>query len=610
VVNVLRTDLWKKSYLIEFKGTDGKSTSFTFAVPPESEELTYTPVKTETKTFGGIHVDEYTMDTVKITLSGSTINNELKRIYKLEGGEDWLSGEDEIYMLRDLFLKYKQDPKNLKSEIWLYDLSKSKPPGFNTGSGAISRATDTINEISDKLHNPTKMLINNSWHVFPGEFKIRRASDRPFTYKYSFDFTGINEVPGEAESKSPTMTELLNTIMNVLDALEKVLNFMESVARLVGEARAVVQAVISTHRAFMNMIDGIVQAAFDAYSGSIEAVLEGFNGMVDVTFDTVKRTIEIPQDTIARTLDIGLSFQNSAINLMKNVEALTSQIREIVDNGPEEYIYPKEYRDKYEMNNMEFSDTIKRICGEMEDSTYEVVKQAKTELPKTTAGAVQDTGGESGNRISTNRISKNTILETSRVAPIITWGSKEVMIKSTDSLESLANEYLGGADQAQSIALYNGIASLDDLPAGAAIKIPVLNRSERKSNNKIFGKIGDIDNYGRDIALDDEGRIIIASTGDFAIADKTMNLSQAVLLRLRESVDKRIRLNTYGIKMNLNNPDASAAYILSSINRTLLEEPRIKTVININFQGFGDGMQVTVDYVDINNTASGTKGMV
>ncbi|GHU22189.1 hypothetical protein FACS1894172_15260 [Spirochaetia bacterium] len=156
MANKLVTDVYKKSYMLEFP-----EESFTFSVPPESEELTYTQRKTETKTFGGLHIDEYGVDAVRIVLSGSTINQSLKLIYKA-GSESWLSGEDEIYLLRDLLVKYKTGKENLDKKVFLYDLSKSGRQG-------------------------------NSWQVAIGDFKIRRSKERPFTYNYTIEFTGYTE---------------------------------------------------------------------------------------------------------------------------------------------------------------------------------------------------------------------------------------------------------------------------------------------------------------------------------------------------------------------------------------------------------------------------------
>jgi hypothetical protein len=150
----LVTTLWQKAYMLEFE-----EDAFTFSVPPESEELSYAQRKTETKTFGGLHIDDYGIDVVKIVLSGSTINQSLKKIYGAGKADKKLSGEDEILYLRELLIKYKNSAENINKPIYLYDLSKTGKKG-------------------------------NSWQVAIGDFKIRRSNDRPFTYKYSIEFTG------------------------------------------------------------------------------------------------------------------------------------------------------------------------------------------------------------------------------------------------------------------------------------------------------------------------------------------------------------------------------------------------------------------------------------
>ncbi len=65
-INYLAKDLYKKSYLIEFMNEEETESEavFTFSVPPESEELSYPQRKNETKTFGGLHVDDYGIDAV------------------------------------------------------------------------------------------------------------------------------------------------------------------------------------------------------------------------------------------------------------------------------------------------------------------------------------------------------------------------------------------------------------------------------------------------------------------------------------------------------------------------------------------------------------------
>lgn len=118
------------------------------------------------------------------------------------------------------------------------------------------------------------------------------------------------------------------------------------------------------------------------------------------------------------------------------------------------------------------------------------------------------------------------------------------------------------------------------------------------------------DNYGRDILLTDDGNIVSSNSGDYELADGAKNLSQAILLRLRESVQKRIRQIAYGIRTNISDPAAGIAYIISSINLTVNSEPRVSAVEDIQFRGEGDSLNVNVMYRDINKTSGNVSGRV
>ena len=165
--------LYKKSYLLEvFNSKTKKITdAFCFAVPPENEEITYTQRISQTKTFGGICVDRYGKDAVKISLSGSTINQEVRYIYRSSLTAQNMTGEQEIYYLRDLLEKVAED-KN--SELRLYDLSKSSDYLGIVGGTGLSNMR----------------YVNNWWIVYLDSFKIKRGKERPLSYSYQIEFTG------------------------------------------------------------------------------------------------------------------------------------------------------------------------------------------------------------------------------------------------------------------------------------------------------------------------------------------------------------------------------------------------------------------------------------
>jgi hypothetical protein len=564
MANKLKTDLWKKAYLIEFVSADPVNRvmdAFTFSVPPESEEITYSQRKSETKTFGGLHVDDYGMDAVKITLSGSTINQNLKKIYNPEGADKWMTGEQEIYYLRDLLVKHKTGVNlTLGSNIMLYDLSKMS---YITG-GTKSGSEDETGRGN----------IKNYWRVFPGDFKIRRSSDKPFTYKYSIEFTAVDFE--DSVNKDNILAPKLDSARAALDFLKKGISVLEKGMKYIENANMLLENLNSAIRDVTDILD--------AYADILAGYIEGVTNM----FDTAHEIIKIPGDVSTKALNIGLEFMNAGKKLLRSVEAITGTIRSY---GTSEYWAPQEVLDEYKMTAAEYADTWADLCAGLEDNANTIVSVSKSGvLPNVTVGP--------GDPITGTQVY------------VLSYGDTEAKINSTDTLESLAARFYGSPDRALDIAIYNGVASIDELNPGDTIKIPVLSISGLNLYNRIFCRPEDRDNYGRDIYLDKDGYTAPSTSGDYMLTDGVNNLNQAILLRLRESVNRRIRLIAYGIRTNISDPTAGAAYIISSIDLTVNGEPRVGAVNNISFTGAGDGLNITVDYTDINHADGSAAGRV
>jgi hypothetical protein len=333
-----------------------------------------------------------------------------------------------------------------------------------------------------------------------------------------------------------------------------------------------------------NTLSGIVDSAGDAAVGFVDgaaSVVDGANSIV-----SLPRTIQL------KALNVGMEVQNATNRLMKSVDSLTKNCRNVfADDGEEYWEIPQEVLDQYAMNNEEFKDSVNTMLDQAENSANELAAAAKSaDIPDATVGNPDPKTGE-------QRI-------------VLSYGYMIVQLKSTDTLESLAKQYLGDPDKAIDIAAYNGAASLSDLKPGDAIRIPITARSQKMINNLIFSRREDRDNYGRDIMLTDDGHVVLSNTGDYALTSGAANLSQAVLLRLRESVAKRIRLNAYGIRTNISDPAAGVAYIISSIELTVKGDPRVASVDDIHFQSMGDHLIVNVLYSDINNSGGNAEGRV
>jgi len=578
--------LYKKAYLVEFYGNNPTVPEdvFAFSIPPESEELTYPPRKTEVKTFGGLHIDRYGFYEVKINLSGSTINQTVKRIYGAEKGDKWLSGEDEIYYFRDLMLKYESLDflsNNKNAKIIIYDLSKF------TG---IRSST-----------------IDNYWLAFPGEPKIRRANDRPFTYKYTFEFTGVpyqgirnGIVPAETEAPIIQLTayeKIINTLKSVLTSIsgiestitskiEQLTNGLLGYVTQITELLDLLGQIMSTSASIIpNILEALGRESAKIIDGATSII-----SSVNNVMEGVNSVIYFPREMILKAQNIPTEIQNAINRLKETTSALVENCQDMFELDDYWDFLQKE-SDQNPRINEENKDSINLLLNEAENAANVLVVWAKSnEIPSFTVG--------------------NTDPKTGNPRIIMSYGYIPVTLKATDSPESIATEYMGDPERAIDILTYNNIASLSELSPGDIINIPITTRTIKMRNNYIFSRREDRDNYGRDVLLTYNGFIVTSNTGDYALATGVNNLSQAALLRLRESNSKRIRVNTYGIRKSISDQVAGVAYITSSINMTLNNDPRVANVDDIQFKGVGDSLLINVFYHDINNNRVKTSGRI
>ena len=280
--------VWHKAYMLEIMGLqkeEGFSLSsalnfsgsevFTFALPPEAEDFDYSQRVTETKTFGGAVFDDYGNDTFKITISGSTVNNEKKLIYRgTKAVPEYLTGEKEIFKLRDLLYRSGKLENLEGKKVYLYDLSKMSALQIAAGS-------------------PSK---NSWWRVQIKSLKVKRSKDKPFTYNYTLEMIGYYE-----DKKSiPSL-------------------FGGGVADFISGAQNVLET-INTAFATVEMATGVcadIKAKIDETSKLIE-------------------NIDNPQEAIQviggfeRAL-IGTSTVNAAYNSAKSCTALCGKLTEFND---------------------------------------------------------------------------------------------------------------------------------------------------------------------------------------------------------------------------------------------------------------------------------------
>lgn len=204
---IINERYWKKAYMLEFLENGVSQEVFTFSVPPENEELDYAQRISETKTFGGVVFDDYGNDTFRITLSGSTVNEEKKYIYRGKQQALYLTGEKEIFYLQKLLEKWGDFSKIPTKTVYLYDLSKSS-------------ALTTLTGVATKSY----------WRVFIKDLKIKRSKDKPFTYNYTLDMYAVNTEHNKFPAKFEQFAELAEKVQKSVEKVQNVLNKVEYVA--------------------------------------------------------------------------------------------------------------------------------------------------------------------------------------------------------------------------------------------------------------------------------------------------------------------------------------------------------------------------------------------
>lgn len=191
---------------------------------------------------------------------------------------------------------------------------------------------------------------------------------------------------------------------------------------------------------------------------------------------------------------------------------------------------------------------------------------------------------------------------------LIVYDHKTQAWLSTDTFDKIAEKEYGDASYGTILAYYNGVKKENELAAGTLIKIPIFVQNDKVLLNKVYYPPEQKELYGRDIQLSDDGNFTTFA-GDFKIVAQKENLAQGIVNRLATSVAKRIRLTSYGIKTSVGTPRFINNYILASMEQTVLADPRVATVDEINFSGVGDNLQAEVVYTDHNHTTGRAEGV-
>lgn len=556
--------LWEKSIYFEILNGDRFEEGFALSLPPQSIEISEPQRVAETKTYGGLFIDDYGADSAKITISGTTGNSQVRQTYAVRGTR-WLDGKNELYLFRDRMIRYKQRFDNFERiEMRMYDLS------------ALDRDINGPVVPTDQRQN---MIDADGWVVNLKDFRISRTKDQPYFYRYTIELTGIRPIGSFSPRyawpivRTPEqMRDRLARIRGALDWLQNAYNGVKSVQAAINRVATAIQRFESRLNRFVSAVTGIIPGLIDSVTNVVESAFSAY--------DAVAGLVTFPYDAANAILD-------SCINLRMTIE----DFAESHDNewGMPDSVLAK--RDGAKDAYSEKTDILFQTQSSIRDAIQaasENIADAKAQTFPETHVLPQPDGS---------------------LSIVSTYGSFDISATSETRLDDLALQYLGDPDMAVMIASYNGISGQDDIDPGMTIRIPVLTEFSRHLANRIYTDPSNRTSLGSDVRLNASGGIVISEVGEVSLVTGRKNIEQAVRMRMAESIGRRVRLAVYGIRNEVGSTDnAALSYLTASIKDTTLQDPRVTDVFNMTLQGYGDSVQVEFDFTTISGVTAHFEG--
>lgn len=223
---------WRKAFMLEFLNDKEVEEVFTFSVAPQSVEFDYPQRINETKTFGGSVFDDYGNDTYRITINGTTINEDKKFIYRgLKKPPLYLSGSKELAELQKVIKnwadgKVKQgffrNNNKLKEglnkrKIYLYDLSKMNVLQIATGTAT-----------------------KNYWRVFIKDLKTKQDKSNPKAMSYTLEMLAVEDSELMAKGFFASAADNIAALQNAMEAVNSVMEITEATTAAFNETAVLI----------------------------------------------------------------------------------------------------------------------------------------------------------------------------------------------------------------------------------------------------------------------------------------------------------------------------------------------------------------------------------
>ncbi|MFA5048661.1 MAG: hypothetical protein WC516_06575 [Patescibacteria group bacterium] len=541
-------NLYLKSILFEIVNKKNPSIAedaFTLTIPPESFEIVQSQRITRTNTFGGVFEDDYGLGTAKITISGNTGNSELRSTFiPGKGSPQQYTGQQAIQAIRDKIIRYKvnYESRGLENfEIRMYDLS--------------SVTIDILSNIN--------VAAGDAWIVSLDDCKISKSKEKPLWYSYSLEILGIKplgvyrkEKPATEKEPSPFAEPYPDVYENVAlelnQAAVKVKVTKDWLKDGMGSLKRCLNAVSGAFawgQNLMNSINNVFELISDL-ENQVEEYVHAAGNIVTTGFGVYKRLFEVAKFPGA----VAKAVMQETVSVMNELK-----------------------------DTVEYSAAITASLGD----DYLQIAQLANETQRIAAQIVAF--GKSSNVDTEITINVNG-------TDITIYGIRSYTVSDGETLEQIGINQYGDPSLSTLLLMFNGVSN-DDLYAGMIIQLPQTVRSSLNEDNEIYA-LDRSNQFGVDARVDVNGKIVFSENSDFATVSGEKNMTQAINLRLNESLGKRLYLTTYGLATSVGNAKSSTApmaYITTNILDTLKQDPRIQSVDNIRVNGENDVINVSLN---------------
>jgi hypothetical protein len=538
---IANNDAYKKSILFELvnRNTPGADAveAFTLTVPPENFEIDEPQRLSQTKTFGGIFLDDYGPEVLHITISGTTGSADVRHTYTKNGTSDVYNGKTSFYYFRDHLMRYKNKLDNYADyDMNIYDLS----PADESLTQGRPYATD-LPPMS------VERTLSDGYVCALLSFKMVRSKDRPLWYNYSIELVGLRPLGVVQPSVAPyTASKPDNILANITALTDSLDSFFASFSFVTDKTASVID------------LAGKFSQQFQAYVTQTQSVISYPMNLAGQVFQAARAA----RDAIFSLTTLQLASAGIGQHELNNDYVMLGAL---VRNAADLVAY-----------------------GKTPQATG-----SETMLLSASATGVQQASSAISSATSQSSADIAQSMITSNMIPVTVYGHTLEKIDDSTTLEALALKYYGDLSYVELLAIYNNVVNDAALHAlGNWIKIPILAQLALNPNNQVFSdNVTDV--YGADIALDAAGRMLVS--GDFGLIRGQQNVIQAMNLRLSTRLGARWRLVLYGIRAAIGSAGSNSAplsYMISNIRDTILQDPRVKNVDSLTARIYADKLYI------------------